>query len=484
MPINTWFEVDKDGLRKLLENREKHHAIFELVQNAWDTDATEVKVTLEPVPSQHKAQLVVEDDDPNGFLFLEHAYTLFAESVKKGDPEKRGRFNLGEKLVLALCEEADVASTKGHIIFNANGTRERKRTVREKGSIFRATIKMSREEIKEAIAQLKRLIPRKGIRTTINGELLGLREDSLVATFEATLPTVIANEEGVLTRSKRKTTVNVYSTQPGEPAAIYELGIPVVETEDQYIIDVQQKVPLTMDRDNVPPAYARQLRALVLNATADRMDSAEAKAPWVTDALHHPDVAAEAVTQVLDHRFGTKRAIFDPTDLEANNRLTSEGYKVIHGGTFGSEAWDNIREAGAALPSGQIRPTHGKGNPPPEEDVPKKDWSEGMRKVVELTHRVAEALLEKTIDVRIVRTKNSYSACYGGSELRFNLRALGRAWFDRESKGRAHIIDLILHELAHEYESNHLSDGYYKALSAMGGKLTELAAKNPKLVLE
>jgi 3-(3-hydroxy-phenyl)propionate hydroxylase len=30
---------------------------------------------------------------------LTHAFTLFAESAKKGDAEKRGRFNLGEKLV-------------------------------------------------------------------------------------------------------------------------------------------------------------------------------------------------------------------------------------------------------------------------------------------------------------------------------------------------------------------------------------------------
>jgi len=34
--MNTWFEVDKQGLAKILERRGKEFALFELVQNAWD----------------------------------------------------------------------------------------------------------------------------------------------------------------------------------------------------------------------------------------------------------------------------------------------------------------------------------------------------------------------------------------------------------------------------------------------------------------
>ncbi len=35
---NTWFNVDKKGLAKLLEQRGKAFAVFELVQNAWDAE--------------------------------------------------------------------------------------------------------------------------------------------------------------------------------------------------------------------------------------------------------------------------------------------------------------------------------------------------------------------------------------------------------------------------------------------------------------
>src|SRR5690348_10305169 len=99
---NAWFEVDKRGLSKLLERRGKQFILHELLQNAWDEDVTDVNVNLRMLGNGH-AELIVEDNSPEGFKDLAHAFTLFAESDKKGNAEKRGRFNLGEKLVLALC---------------------------------------------------------------------------------------------------------------------------------------------------------------------------------------------------------------------------------------------------------------------------------------------------------------------------------------------------------------------------------------------
>jgi hypothetical protein len=80
-------------------------------------------VSLTAVPGRPRTALSVEDDSPEGFRELAHAYTLFAESYEKGLPEKRGRFNLGEKLVLAMCEEATISTTTGAVHFDAGGTR-------------------------------------------------------------------------------------------------------------------------------------------------------------------------------------------------------------------------------------------------------------------------------------------------------------------------------------------------------------------------
>ena len=78
-----------------------------------------------------------------------------------------------------------------------------------------------------------------------------------MTTFETVLPTVLADDEGVLRKTTRKTLVSVYEPLDSETPTLYEMGIPVVETGDRYHVDIGQKVPLNMDRDNVTPAYLR-----------------------------------------------------------------------------------------------------------------------------------------------------------------------------------------------------------------------------------
>ncbi len=107
-----WFDVDKAGLGKLLERRGKSFVGAELLQNAWDAEGvTRVEFTAEPIKGRALVDLVVKDDSPQGFHNLTHSFTLFSESVKKGNATLRGRFNLGEKLVLALCDSATIMST-------------------------------------------------------------------------------------------------------------------------------------------------------------------------------------------------------------------------------------------------------------------------------------------------------------------------------------------------------------------------------------
>ena len=98
---------------KQAEQQPKGRLIGELIQNALDeAGVTQIAVTLAPVPGRPQADLAVEDDSPEGFRDLAHAYTLFADSYKRGNPEQRGQFNLGEKMVLAVCESASISTTK------------------------------------------------------------------------------------------------------------------------------------------------------------------------------------------------------------------------------------------------------------------------------------------------------------------------------------------------------------------------------------
>ena len=147
---NAWFKVDREGLRKLVEDRGKSMVLYELVQNAWDTEgSTRVDVVIEKLPGRPAVHLVVRDNDPNGFADLAHAYTLFAESAKKNNPEQRGRFNLGEKLVLALCRHATIRSTTGTVMFHEDGTLTRSRERLREGSEFDAEVRMNASEYED-----------------------------------------------------------------------------------------------------------------------------------------------------------------------------------------------------------------------------------------------------------------------------------------------------------------------------------------------
>ena len=480
--MKEWVSVDMKGLSKLLEDKGKAFAIFELIQNAWDTEAKHVEVRLESIPGRSLAKLAVADDNPSGFTDLSHGYTMFAESEKKGDPTKRGRFNLGEKLVLALCKEAKIMSTTGTVVFSSDGTRSRSRKKTERGSLFSAEIRMTRSELYEVEAKIDTLIPPPNVSTSFNGS--PLTERTPVAEFEAKLPTVISDGEGNLKRSTRKTLVRVYNPRECETPTIYEMGIPVVElVSDKYHVDVQQKVPVNMDRDNVTPGYLRKLRVEVLNAVHDHLSSGDAKETWVTDAMTHDDVNDEAVNAALTKRYGEKRAIYDPSDVEANQRLVSEGYAVIHGSSLPKGAWGNVRRSGAALPSGRLRPTPKPYSSDPNADraefVDEADMTEDMKWVIGLTKTLAEQTIGRKIHVVIVKNAHNFSACYGGSRLDYSLSALGKWWFRKTNL--KDILRLMIHEFAHEFESSHLSDGFHEACCRIGSKIAILALDEPKL---
>ena len=159
--MKDWFTVDKEGLAKVLGRRDKAFAVMELVQNAWDAEgASRVEVTIKP-ESPGRTLLIVEDNSPEGFADLTHAYTLFKESPKKADPLKRGRFDAGEKLVLAICDSARICTTKGTLIFDKKGRRESPHR-QDAGSRITCLLRMTKGEMEEALAWTRKLLPPPG----------------------------------------------------------------------------------------------------------------------------------------------------------------------------------------------------------------------------------------------------------------------------------------------------------------------------------
>jgi len=482
MQHDTWFTVDRDGLRKLIEHKGKKLIIWELVQNVWDEDATLCKVSVERIPNSPYARVIVEDDNAEGFANITHAWTMYAESAKKSDPSKAGRFNQGEKKVIALCRSAEIATTTATITFNEDGTRSvNKRRTREAGSVFTGEVRMTNDEITECYVAFRSLIPSPTCHTTMDDEILAAPK--LVTEFEVSLPTLKSNEEGVLTKTIRKTVVRVYEPRKGETPSIYECGIPVVDTGDRFHVDVRQKVPLNMDRDNVTPAYLRRIRAEVLNHTADRLSEEDMTEKWVDNAMEDDAVEDDAIETTMTKRHGEDRAIYDPSDREANLNLAAQGYTIIHGGSYSGRAWDRIKGAGAASSAGTLSPTpkpyseHGE----PRPEIAEDKWTEGMREVADICRWFADkAGVESSLDVRyVIPTQRNFSATWtdaerhlllGGSMLEWNVSLLGKRYFNEWVRNIEGILSTMLHEFAHHRESNHLMEGFHEGCTDYGAK--------------
>lgn len=501
-----WFHADKEGLRQIADRMVERRGFgiigAELYQNVMDTKATTCEIRIRKSPGRPQATLTCTDNDPTGYVDLTHAYTLFAPSVKKIDPSKAGRFNVGEKMVLAFCKSATIASTKGTVNFYDNGSRALSpRNKREVGSEFTAVIECTNERYEEFLAFMDHILVRPDLVLTVNDKVIAPRKP--LRTFTAKLPTEIANDNGELRRTMRLTEVQIFEPLPDETPMIYELGIPVVETGDKWHVNVLQKVPLNVDRDNVTPSYLKELRVAVMNVMYEQITAEDTTSTWVNEATDSADCKPEAVEKYRRERYGELSVAMDPTNPEANAEATAKGFTLIPARGLTAGQRKNLYGAGTLKTSSQQFPLAGKGayskdpNAPPVEVISPKDLTAGMREIAEYTVGVAKRLLGKDIGVRFIATPCHWSACYGRGtdffaelfatvgidlpgfgELHYNVGVLGKDWFDQ---GASIVVDdLIIHELGHEYESNHLSEKYYNALTMLGAKLKAAALTEPE----
>lgn len=482
-----WFDVSKEGLAKQLELRGKSWVLFELIQNALDEKSSRVTVELESLAGDGRvgrARLLVVDDSPDGFKDIRHAYTMFAESPKKANPEARGRFDLGEKLVLAVCDEAAIVSVNDAVLFDRDGQRRKGRRRTDSGTRFEATVRMTKPEIEDATRDVFLLLPPQHIVVTFNGTVISSRATRQA--FEATLPTIIGDADGYLRSSARKTVVELYDPLPGETPMLYEMGIPVVESDMPYHVNVRQRVPLNRDRDNVTYAYRRQLGAAVLNAGHESLTEETAAGTWVRTALEDKSVEPETTRAVVRALYGEGAVTASPIDPEANNRAIAAGRHIIYSSAFSREAWENVRAHGAAPASTVEFPTPKPFSDDPDAPrakvIPRSDWTPDMVQVVALFERLGKAVFGKAIKVTIVDRMNA-SAAFGGSlHLYLGLAGLGGPqWFTDWEARIDKIVDLAIHEFAHGFVSNHLSQAYYDTLTRLGGLCVRLALTQPDL---
>ncbi len=472
---SAWLEIDMNGLRKTLERKGKGWAIFELVQNAWDEDSTEVAVTLTR-PENGKSTLICVDNSPAGYRDLSTAHTMFKESYKKADATKRGRFNVGEKYVLALCDEARVTSTTGRVIFERNGKRRTDSTKTRVGSEFWGVLDMTEEEWDTINRQVLQLFP--PIPTTFNGVEIPSRKS--FHTFQATLPTEVADSAGIARLRQRKTEVRIYKVGRGEASSLYEKGLPVVEIEGKWHVDVQQKIPLNIERDNVTPSYLKAIHVAVLNEMADYIEKEDATAPWVCIAVGDSRANEKAIVKVMDERFGKDRVSYDPSDVGSNREAASQNHVVVHGGALSKEEWKSVKRAKAIVAAGKVFPTNFS-HPEPAKTLAPDEYDSDQERFVKLIEAVSPILIDHAVTVSIIDDKNvKYEGCTRWKEDSF-LFEINLARHD--CSDQVENYGLLLHELAHhKVQSNdHLNSEFYDTVTNLGAKLAQVALTRPEL---
>ena len=478
------FEVDKAGLQQILERKDKSFIVTELIQNSWDEDATRVDVTLVQDPDvPGLVRLTVEDDDPEGCTNITHAYTLFAASEKKSQADKRGRFNLGEKLVIAACDHAEISTTTGRIVFDDDGRHEYP-SDRTAGSRFSGQLRMTDEEYGVVVRVVSTLLPPGDKITTFNGEVLATRTP--VRVFEEKVWTEIAGEDGKMKRTIRKTHVELHEPLPGEEATVYEMGVPVVEADCRWHVNVGQKVPLSIERDNLTPAWLRDLRRIVLNHASDLLSAADGDASWILDGMADEDIAPEALERAIELRFG-RAVAYDPSDPEANRLAAAEGYSTLTSNAMPKEVWAQVKRHGVLRPAGQVTPSvkpYEPGQERERREKPVDEWTAGMVNVSGFARDLADALLGIMLEVvvvddpKVMNFEVNLRPSEGGDHamLELNLRRLGHRWFEADPTTR---IDQLLYAFAHHHEQDRLSAGFHRAVAALGRDAFVLALREP-----
>ena len=468
--MSNWFDVDKAGLKKIQSEKDKFFILQELISNAFDEEITFCNIDLQKLDDSNSRtyQLTVEDDSPDGFKDLSHSYTLFADSYKKGNVKQRGRFNIGEKFALSMFDYASITSTKGNVTFDKTG-RSKKRTSRNKGTIFLGMLKLTKEEYESIISKVKDIIVPNGVNLKVNGS--GILRDELINSFEVSLPTIIADEEGNLKKSIHQTVVEIYPKSK-DKGMIFELGIPVVESDIDYNVNVLQKVPLNKDRDNITPSFRKTLCTEVLNNCFKDLSKEQVKNGWVTDALE--DAKPEAVNDVISKKHGEDAVVFDPNDPEANHKAYADGREVIHGGSYNKKVWNQIKtvsgETGQFKSSGQYVGFASAEFQSGAEELPIEKWTDGMSEVVAYAKKVHQEIIGIELKVSI-HNGNGASAVYNKRipQIQFFYKVLGRAWFNLKVN-KEDIIRLLIHEFGHYYCSDHLDENYYRALCRIGSR--------------
>ena len=340
------FAVDMAGLAEIEGGRDPHRLAFEPVTNVFDEfrgygdpgrrRPTFCRVEVRSMEHSRDTMLDVRDDGA-GFDRAEDVWTLFAHTPKRTETGVAGRFNTGEKQMLAVARNASIETVVDGRLVTVRFERKGREVIKHRtpnprpGTSVLARMPWSKAEAGQVRLALAMVIPPDGLKYTVDGATIV--PPPVTVAVRVTLPTVTLID-GVLRPTERKAIVEVRPETMGE-AWLFELGIPVcsiADTEFPYSLNVMQKVPLGMSRDSVTPAYLNRLIGSVVEAAAldgtMLLDESAADATHLKrslDWVRRPEALAPVAEAVFPEALRTS------SDAASNARAAIDGRTVISG---------------------------------------------------------------------------------------------------------------------------------------------------------
>jgi len=482
--MGNWFDVDKEGFKEMFANFPPERMVAELVQNSFDTDAKMCKVVLADSPSTRSTVLLVEDDNPDGFKDLRDAYTLFKSTDKRGDPTKRGKFNLGEKIVLARAKSGIISTTKGTVVFDKTG-RKATRKKRDMGSVVSIDFpRWTEAERKEVLSFLRRIYVPKGIDFRANDE--ELKYAAPMKSVKTKLATEFlktdAHGNQVMTKTQRMTNVWFYPKRH-ESAYLYELGLPVCAIDGRFDANVQQKVPLSHDRTLVPQSFLQDIYAEMVVALDELLEPGDLGDAHVHMALEDERVDAETAASLFKRQFG-ENAVIQTLDADANQEAARQGATIVSARTFGSSINSKFRGGGVKTTTesySRDKEVLSSGNLMPD-GYKEVKVSEHRKPLADYVHMLCNQFYGKDINVNFAQWMGTNTAAIysHGTGITFNIMRVTR---DMMKNPVSKCSSLVLHELAHSCGVGH-NGVYDHEFEELVNKHTQLLVQHQELYKE
>lgn len=456
-----WFEVADEGWRRLSASRPLGRLLLEAIQNAFDEQASRVSVSFGP------DLVTVEDDASSGIGDERLVYTIFL-SDKPDDPTRRGRMGRGLKELLAGMDRAVVETVGTTVEFGEAGRTTRANT-RRTGTRLSLRRSFTDAERAEGRRLLRLCIPPKGTTLRVDARTVR-RPRPVLALSSCHLETVVVRD-GVERAAMSSTMLSVYSPRRGEPAQLFEMGLPVEAWNLPWHVDVAQRIPLGEGRDSVPDRYKLAVKAALLEAMIHNyLDSRDLRADWIHEVIARSPLSPALLDAYVSRVF-PRGSVLGGTS-RANDRARQIGAHIIDTSAISHGAYvalsrvietsdDYVRRRSSEFGGEDVEP------------------DETQRRFADAVRWLARAVAGRVVKVRFFARDPSDAGLLEDavtdvdkSELSFNVR--GPLRFDDILD--AATLGVVLHELAHLETAEH-DHRFIDRLQHLAGKAGRLLAE-------